>query len=214
MSENPKECVIKETGACIGWACLTCKNLHTTAIYLAKPEEARASALAAATKCCVTPRCACGAEVKRYSSQCDTCWKAERLAKDEERWQAAPKQTIAEYLAEEPDGFVTDGDDGFWDVGSYITDEVYLRHPRVWFCEPRRGIKLDAADLLENWADDRHEDAVDDLDTAALQKLLDDWCSKQTTVSWFGTGTGLDPAEVERLCREAAERDAQEEAST
>jgi hypothetical protein len=210
MSANPKECVIKESGHCVGWVCPTCSNLHTTAIYLAKPEVASASALDAATRCCVTPMCACGVEVKRYSTQCTTCWRAEQDAKDEERWQKTPKGTIAEYLAEHPDGFVTDGEDGFWSVDSYIADEVYLRHPRVWFCEPRRGIKLDAGDVVESWADDRHEDATDDLDLAGLQKLLDEWCAKQTTVSWYGAGQGLDPAEVERLCREAAERDARE----
>jgi hypothetical protein len=203
MSENPKECVLKETGTCVGWVCMSCSTLHTTAIYLCPPPEAAANARAAAERCCTPQHCACGAEVRRYSKQCDSCWRAEQEAKDEARWQAAPKQTIAEYLKKEPDGWVCD-DDQFWSVDSYIDDEVYLRHPRVWFCEASRGISLDAADITESWADDRHEDAQDDLDLTGLQALLDDWCAKQQTVSWCATGTALDPAEVERLCRERA----------
>ncbi len=213
MSANPKECIVKETGACVGWVCPTCSTLHTTAIYLAKPEEASAAALDSATRCCVRLPCACGAETTSpYSKQCATCWRAEHDAKDRARFDAAPKQTIAEYLAEEPDGWVHD-DDLFWSVEDYVNDEVFLRHPRVYFCEKVSGIKLDASDITESWADDRHEDAQEDLDLAGLQALLDDWCAKQQTVSWFGTGTALHPAEVERLCKEAAARDAQEEAA-
>ncbi len=212
MSENPKEAVVKETGQCIGWVCMTCQHLHTTAMYLATAEEARAAALSAAARCCATLHCSCGAEVKRYSSQCPTCWRKDQDAKDEARWQAAPKGTIAEYLAEHPDGFVHD-DDLFWSVEDYVNDEVFLRHPRVYFCEPRRGIKLDAGDVVEQWADDRHEDAAEELDLAGLQELLDGWCAKQQTCSWFGTDQALDPAEVDRLSKGALERSEAEAAA-
>jgi hypothetical protein len=182
---------------------MACSRLHTTAIYLAKDEEAAAAALDAATRCCVTPLCACGAEAKIYAKLCSKCWRAEQDAKDEARWDAAPKKTIAEYLAEHPDGFVSDGDERFWAVSDYVDDEAYLQHPRVWFCKPRRGIKLDADDITESWADDRHEDARDDLDLKALQELLDKWCAEQVTTSWYVDGSALDPAELERLRQEA-----------
>lgn len=211
MSESPKKAVVYETETiqkCIGYVCTTCSRLHTTDVYLCQGEEAEAAALDTATRCCVKQPCACGAEaMSTFSSQCKACWRAEQDAKDRARFDAAPKQTLAEYLAEEPDGYVSDGYERFWSVSEYVTDEAYLRYPRVWFCEPLRGIKLDAGDIVESWADARHEGAVEDLDLGELQTLLDGWCAKQDTVSWFATDTALDPAEVERLCREAAERD-------
>jgi hypothetical protein len=207
VSANPKKAVIQESGKCIGWVCMACVRLHTTAIYLAKDEAAEAAALDAATRCCVTPLCACGAEAKVYAKLCSNCWRAEQDAKDQARWDAASKKTIAEYLTEHPDGFLSDGDEKFWPVSDYIDDEVYLRHPRVWFCKPQRGIKLDADEITESWADERHEDARDDLDLKGLQELLDKWCAEQVTTSWYVTGVALAPSEVEHLCREAAASD-------
>lgn len=211
MSENPRKAVIQGTKKCIGWVCMTCSRLHTTAIYLGTAQEVEAAAHDAAARCCVRRPCACGAETSSaYSTQCSNCWRADQEAKDRARFDAAPKQTIAEYLAEQPDGFVCH-DDRFWSVEDYINDEVYLQHPRVYFCEKVSGISLNARDVTECWADDRHEDAQEELDLDGLQELLDGWCSKQQTESWFATDTALDPAEVKRLCREAAARDERED---
>lgn len=81
MSENPKKAVIQETGKCIGWVCMTCSRLHTTAIYLDTAEAAEAAALGSATRCCVRQPCACGAETtSTYSNQCAKCWRAEQDA--------------------------------------------------------------------------------------------------------------------------------------
>lgn len=198
--EAPRECVLKDSGKCVGWVCMGCNGLYRTAIYACRDDLASEAARQAAARCCAEKAChTCGGEVGKYRTICNECIRK----RDEAKFDGAQKLTIAAYREQHADGMVTDGEN-FWTVDSYVDDEVYLTHPRVWFCEPRRGIELDAEDLLENWADDRHEDAVDDLDVRGLQALLDEWCAKQKTCSWFDSGKALDQAEVARMARERA----------
>lgn len=200
--QDPQECILKESGKCVGWVCMGCKSLHTTAIYACRDEAVRDAARDAALKCCKEWKCEkCGSEAKRFYTKCGNCQEVELVAREEARWQSAPKITIAEY--EHPNGMVCDGDQ-YWTVSEYVEGEVYLRHPRVYFCDPIRGVKIDAGDILENALQDHHEDAYEEIDGKGLQELLDAWCARQTVTSWERGAAGLDPAEVERLIRERA----------
>ncbi len=210
MTSPAAKVITADTQATVGHSCPKCSLLYTVRMFGGGP-GAEEQSLASATECC-DHRCPdCNEPRTMGYTHCGPCMAKRRKEREVEQYAAAPKETIAAYLEREPDGMVTDGDT-FWTVDSYVDDSVWLNHPRVWFCEPTRGIELDASDVVSSWVDDSFEDAEEHLGMTELQQLLDGWCAKQTVCSWHQGKTALEPSEIERLAAEGAKADEQEDA--
>lgn len=70
-----------------------------------------------------------------------------------------------------------------WVFNEY--DDIYDERPdRLWVCDTGK-ISIDASDVIDMVCNDLHEDAVDECDKSSLQKLLDDWCAKQTGTTTY-----------------------------
>lgn len=86
---------------------------------------------------------------------------------------------------EEFDEYYDTVDDFFDDYYCNYADEyIYNRPERLWVTSVGK-ISIDAANVIEDACTNLHEDAYGQCDEASLQKLLDDWCRKQTGTTTY-----------------------------
>jgi hypothetical protein len=187
---NPIEVVIKSTGHTVGWACTKCNNMHTTAIY-GGHRDASDEAKRVAEECCEPSVCPCGSDCHPYHKTCWMCQKGERDMKKHVRYNTAPKLTLKQYLEKHPNGMLAWGDDEYARADC-VYDHADTMPEVVWCCDPVE-LRIDADNVLESVLDEHHEDAYDDCDVPALQKLLDDWCAGQSVESWEQSKYALHP---------------------
>lgn len=103
-----------------------------------------------------------------------------------EGYNAQHEKTLAEAtdVTETYADMVSDNNDRFWPSPDDASDDV--DEPTWLFaCTEERGLKLDAFDILCSVLEDRHEDAIEEVDYGGLQKILDEWCAKQTIVTYW-----------------------------
>jgi hypothetical protein len=187
---NPLEVVIKSTGHTVGWACAKCKSMHTTVIY-GGHRDASDEARRVAEGCCEPSVCSCGAECHPYHTICRSCRDLGNAASELLRYSVAPKLTLEEYLKKHPNGMLAWGDDEYARADC-VYDHADTMPEVVWCCDPVE-LRIDADNVLESVLDEHHEDAYDDCDVPALQKLLDDWCAGQSVESWEQSKYALHP---------------------
>lgn len=107
---------------------------------------------------------------------------------------AKAKEIAVENLPEETWLYDEQTDDYFSDIDYFVdaykdnedfeTEEQMVENlpPVLWVCKSV-DIEMDAYSIIENACEELHEDALDSIsydDKKELQKLLDEWCSKQT----------------------------------
>lgn len=86
---------------------------------------------------------------------------------------------------EEFDTFYTDINDFFEEYErEYFNGRVYTKPDRLWLCS-KEEISIEAANVIDSACDKLHEDAYDNCDKEALQKILDDWCETQTGATTY-----------------------------
>lgn len=136
----------------------------------------------------------CGKPYKRGYCYCDC--EGQKKADEEKRikkWEetiAKAKEVqesdVTTYLyCEEFDSYYSEVDDFFEEYErEYSDEECYARPERLWLCEVDE-ISVDAADVVESACSDLHEEAYINCDKDSLQKILDDWCKKQTGTTTY-----------------------------
>lgn len=112
-----------------------------------------------------------------------------RIKKWEEKVSKAKEvreSDVTTYLyCEEFDTYYPEADDFFEDYEMKFSDkEIYTKPVRLWVCSETK-ISIDAGNVIENACDDLSEDASENCDYKSLQKLLDDWCKKQTGTTTY-----------------------------
>lgn len=80
---------------------------------------------------------------------------------------------------EEFDEYYATVDDFFDDYACNPEEDGDERPVRLWVTS------VDAAKVIEDACSDLHEDAYERCDEGSLQKLLDDWCKKQTGTTTY-----------------------------
>ena len=143
------------------------------------------NAVGMAEKCCLPEHrtCnACGKEVPKYRNLCTGCAELVRLRK------------VTQIEAEDwTDPVHLDGAPGGWGEG-YFSDTDDLRQScedydvsmpaYCWPCTSRQ-LRLEPDSLLEQAADDMHEDAMDQIvDADGLCDFIEAWNARQTCKSW------------------------------
>lgn len=140
----------------------------------------------------------CGKSLPKGRLKCDC---EQQKAKDKEERKIKYQETIdkakeisLEDLPEDTWLYDEQTDDYFSDIDYFVdtykdnedfeTEEKMLENlpPVLWVCKSV-NIEMDAGDIIENACEDLHEDAMDSIsyeDKKELQKLLDEWCNKQT----------------------------------
>lgn len=93
---------------------------------------------------------------------------------------------VTTYLyCEEFDSYYSEVDDFFEEYErEYSDEEIYTKPELLWVCDVAE-MSIDAADVAENACNDLHEDAYENCDKDSLQKLLDDWCKKQSGTTTY-----------------------------
>jgi hypothetical protein len=128
-----------------------------------------------------------------WGTWCSACDKQRDLDRYQRRYDAAEKLTEAQFNArtdlspvvylEGEDHYFPEGLDElreWWCELHYDTakpDEMPDFPEYVFTCNSITGVRLDADSILESALDDHHEDAVESVDVAGLQKYLDEWCA-------------------------------------
>lgn len=67
---------------------------------------------------------------------------------------------------------------------NYNDEQIYTSPERLWVCSATK-ISLDADSIIESACDELHEDAKENCDGNALQKLLDGWCKEQSGTTTY-----------------------------
>lgn len=129
--------------------------------------------------CCAPAVCKCGAESRRPWTICDKCLARKREEKERARYNGALKVRLEDY-----EGKVV-AKDGDYHSADDVRDYPDEYPPWMYGTTEMPMFRLDADDVVEPYLDDHHEDARDELDLEDLQKRLDDWCSKQSLVSYM-----------------------------
>lgn len=134
----------------------------------------------------------CGKPYKQQSylhCDCDGQIQADREKKVKE-WKKIVENAVEVKESEvttmlycEENGEFYDCADDFFDDYMWHEDEFEVRPVRLWVTT-EESIHMDADNIIEDACSDLHEDASEQCDAKELQKLLDEWCDKQT-----GTGT-------------------------
>lgn len=140
----------------------------------------------------------CGKQIQKGRLKCNC---EQQKAIDEEEGKIKYQETIAkakeivvENLPEDTWLYDEQTDDYFSDIDYFVdayknnedfeTEEQILENlpPVLWVCKSV-DIEMDAYSIIESACDDLHEEAMDNIsgeDKEELQKLLDEWCKKQT----------------------------------
>lgn len=136
----------------------------------------------------------CGKPYERgyYHCNCEGQKKADeekRIKKWEETVSKAKEvqgSDVTTYLyCEEFDSYHPDMDDFFDNYACNYNDEQSRRIPeQLWVCSVTE-ISLDANNIIESACDELHEDAYENCDWDSLQKLLDEWCKKQSGTTTY-----------------------------
>lgn len=146
------------------WACSVC-------MMAARSPEA-------AEKCCapkVCDRCGAARDLPHWVI-CRAC----RRAEADERLQARIDKAVRVPLAEYDHAYVwLEGQDQGMLVDEWVDLPADERPEIAWACEDLGTPKLDAVNLLDDALSDYHEDAMEDFDVDALQKVLDDYMATQ-----------------------------------
>ena len=159
---DPIELCKRGTAEIVAYACGTCGSVVGSTLV-----HGDAAHAIAATHCGPWICRVCGVEHDwSHQTICHDCWAKSRAEREAERdakcFATATKLSAAEY-----DGWVSDGDEGFW---SSVEDA------------------LDHYDgVIEHALEDHYEDAadqIDDTDVARLQVALDAWCESIGIESW------------------------------
>lgn len=85
---------------------------------------------------------------------------------------------------EEFDEYYDTVDDFFDDYVCNHEEDDDERPVRLWITSVGE-ISIDAANVIEDACSDLHEDAYEQCDEGSLQKLLDEWCKKQTGTTTY-----------------------------
>lgn len=142
-----------------------------------------------ADECCGPSVCGkCGAGVKRYHIICGPCGTEAWEAKRADAFEKAVKVSLAEYMKEEFDVVVLDGDEHSTSIGEWLDMDDEERPEHANAVKPRDMPQINARDMLGNELCEYHETAVDELDVDALQRLLDAWCAAQSVRWWVEDG--------------------------
>ena len=139
----------------------------------------------------------CGGLVDRLYTkcQCDADKVRHEKCKNEnnERWEKASKISLAEawekyecLYVDNLDAYVFSQDDleeilEEAELDKSLLDKSLLRI----YGTKSDSIKMDASNIIENACNDLHEDAIDQCNEESLQKLLDEWCKKQTGTTTY-----------------------------
>lgn len=93
---------------------------------------------------------------------------------------------VKTYLyCKEFDTYYSEVDDFFEEYErEYSDEEVYTKPERLWVCDVAE-ISVDATDVVESACSDLHEEAYRNCDKDTLQRLLDDWCEKQSGTTTY-----------------------------
>jgi len=123
--------------------------------------------------------------MKGYISKCD-CegYKAQEHEKELQKYQerinkavCRPLDEFDTYLyCEENDKYYSEVEDF---VEDYYEDEFEDIPQILWFTS-KQDLSIDAGNIIESACDDLHEDASDNFDYESLQKMLNEWCDKQS----------------------------------
>src|SRR5690606_13673017 len=116
----------------------------------------------------------CDLEAPKHRLLCDACRRMDDARKEVELVAKAKRVSLVDYEL----------DYVFIDDRIVSIDALDEETCVFWAVTAERGIKLVAHDILESECEDRHEDAVDDLDIESLQAVLDAWCAEQNIVTY------------------------------
>lgn len=139
----------------------------------------------------------CGKSLPKGKLKCD-CEQQKEIDEEEriDKYQeiiAKAKEIAIENLPEDTWIYDEQTDDYFSDIDYFVdaykdnedfeTEEQMLENlpPVLWVCKSV-DIEMDAYSIIESACEELHEDAMDSIsnkDKEELQKLLDEWCSKQ-----------------------------------
>ena len=135
-------------------------------------------ALKISAQCCQLPNCdVCGKQCERHWSVCRACRTFNDAAQQEKLFQEAKKMTIEEYMAT-ANGLTQmlkgAGDEEYFDPTDWEDCQVegYMEAADgthfVWATE-RRGVEVDLVQTCsENWLQEHHEDAMEQVDEKKL----------------------------------------------
>ena len=140
----------------------------------------------------------CGKTLPRGRVKCDC---EQQKAKDEEEKRIKYQKTIAKanevdindlpkdtwFYDEQTDDYFSDIEgfvDSYKDYSEFENDKEMIANlpPVLWICGTT-DISMDAGSIVEDACEQLHEDALESIsydDMKELQKLLDEWCAKQT----------------------------------
>lgn len=164
------------------YACGKCGKAYSPNIYAAPDDRCHAAARRAAEECCKPRFCDCGTELDSPWTACWPCRERKMLA----------KATIIE--AADYNGPVSAACGGEWGEG-YSSDLAAMieschdaGEPVPAYCHPctDRALQIDPVSVLENAADDMHEEASDQIvDADELVSFINAWNEKQTCVTYY-----------------------------
>jgi hypothetical protein len=130
-----------------------------------------------ADRCCEPKRCACGEIVSIYRTQCDTCSKLESKRWANEKYEKAPKITVAEYIEKFPNNGVFVGVNYYDDIDYAI--ESNEGEDFVMYGSEEMYITLSTENMLEQALEDAYEDAEFDADAIdELNDFIEKWNEK------------------------------------
>jgi hypothetical protein len=140
----------------------------------------------------------CGKPVQRgYISKCD-CEQYKEKEAEEKRQKYL--ETISKAKEVKPEDVTTylydeNSDKYYADVDSFVEEfecengsleDLIENLPDILWVTSEQKMSIDASNVIEDACSDLHEDASDNCDYESLQKVLDDWCGKQTgTTTYF-----------------------------
>jgi hypothetical protein len=160
----------------VAYACGKCGTVKSPKTFYGTPELCMESARKMAEECCLPRKCSagCGSDAPRHWLQCDTCRRADEESKEAEKVSKAKLVSLSDY------------DQDYVFIGERLvsTDDLDDETGVFWAVSTEHGITLDARDILESACEDRHEDAIDDLDVESLQAALDAWCAEQNICTY------------------------------
>ena len=184
---------------CHGTGLAICDNMYgikgdTTHIGIRFPFKHQAMTFCAHCYNGVLKKCPfCGKAIGRSDRECKCEGAAEerqkiQFKKDNEKWEKAAKISETEawnkyrclYIAN-IDEYVFDPQEIEDRIEEYELNKSELR---IYATKEYR-LSADASNVVKSACEELHEDAYDNCDIDSLQKLLDEWCEKQTGTTSF-----------------------------
>jgi hypothetical protein len=145
-----------------------------------------------ADRCCEPKKCACGEIVSIYRTQCDSCNKLELKRWANEKYEKAPKMTVAEYIEKFPNNGVFVGENYYDDIDYAI--ESNEGEDFVMYGSEETYCILDTENMIESALEDAHEDAEFDADALAeLEEFITQWNEKHRLLCYSETNLVILP---------------------